>query len=343
MSIQGSGTAQTSVTDTADSVGFISQDASVIASIPSIIQSSSRAQTITLQEIAALSVTQPGAVLKVTVTPELAKTILETINTDNRRISVARVKQYADVLRRGQYVFNGESIQIGIDSANRLILLNGQHRLSGCVEAGIEFESVIVLGLPTDVFSTIDRGKTRSYSDVLSVAGYKNTHNVQPAARVLVALEAGISPTSRSNMHLVTAEDVLQFVHDNDALLQDAHSVASRITSVAGGISSAWIIFIVRAVKQRMHAGHSGAEVFRFCEEIELGAGLTIGHPSLALRQWLGRGGSKRKGASGRNTLEAATFINVFNKWIEGGSLQIVRPFAMDNDFPSVSTAASRR
>jgi hypothetical protein len=178
---------------------------------------------------------------------------------------------------------------------------------------------------------------------VLSVAGYKNTHNIQPAARILVALEAGISPTSRSNMHLVTAEDVLQFARDNDTLLQDAHSVAARITSVAGGINSAWIIFIVRAVKQRIAAGYSGAEVFRFCEEIELGAGLTIGHPSLALRQWLGRGGSKRKGAAGRNTLEAATFMHVFNKWVEGGSLQIVRPFSMDNDFPSVSTTPSKR
>jgi hypothetical protein len=336
-----SGVAQTSTTDTAATVGLITQDARILASMPNTLITTQQTPTVTLQEIAALSVTQPGSVLKTIVTPEVAQSLLANINTSNRPLSPARVRQYTDVFKRGQYVFNGESIQVGIDSANRLILLNGQHRLSACVAAGMPFETVLVVGLPTDVFSTIDRGKTRSHSDVLSVAGFKNTHNIQPAARILVAMEAGFSPTIRSTMNLITAEDILQYVRANEELLMDAHAAAGRISSVAGGIQSAWIIFYVHAYQQRVIAGFSGEEVAEFCKAIETGAALKAMNPALALRQWLGRGGSKRKGASGKNVLEAATFITTFNKWVEGASLQQIRPWSAESsEFPMVTSSS---
>jgi hypothetical protein len=332
--------AKTSTTDTAATVGLITQDARILASMPNTLITTQQTPTVTLQEIAALSVTQPGSVLKAIITPEVAKSLLANINTANRPLSAARVKQYADVFKRGQYVFNGESIQVGIDSANRLILLNGQHRLSACVMAGASFETVLVVGLPTDVFSTIDRGKTRSHSDVLSVAGFKNTHNIQPAARILVAMEAGFSPAIRSTMNLITAEDILQYVRANEEVLMDAHTIAGRISAVAGGIQSAWIIFYVHAYQQRVQAGFSGQEVAEFCKAIETGASLKHLNPALALRQWLGRGGSKRKGASGKNVAEAATFITTFNKWVEGASLQQVRPWSAEaSEFPAITSS----
>lgn len=335
------GVAQTSTTDTAATVGLITQDARILASMPNTLITTQQTPTVTLQEIAALSVTQPGSVLKTIVTPEVAQSLLANINTSNRPLSPARVRQYADVFKRGQYVFNGESIQVGIDSANRLILLNGQHRLSACVAAGMPFETVLVVGLPTDVFSTIDRGKTRSHSDVLSVAGFKNTHNIQPAARILVAMEAGFSPTIRSTMTLITAEDILQYVRANEELLMEAHAFAGRISGVAGGIQSAWIIFYVYAYQQRVKAGFSGEEVAEFCKAIETGASLKAMNPALALRQWLGRGGSKRKGASGKNVVEAATFITTFNKWVEGASLQQIRPWSAESsEFPTITSSS---
>lgn len=337
------GVAQTSTTDAAATVGLITQDARILASMPNTLIPQ-QTPMVSLQEIAALSVTQPGSVLKVVITPDTAQALLANINTANRPLSNARVKQYADVFKRGQYVFNGESIQIGIDSDNRLILLNGQHRLSACVVANAPFETVLVVGLPTEVFSTIDRGKTRSHSDVLSVAGFKNTHNIQPAARILVAMEAGFTPTVRSTMNLVTAEDILQYVRANEELLMEAHAVAGRISSVVGGISSAWIIFYVHAYQQRVNAGFSGLEVAEFCNAIETGASLKLSNPALALRQWLGRGGSKRKGAAGKNVLEAATFITTFNKWVEGSPLQQIRPWSADSsDFPSVTSSSMMR
>jgi len=334
MSINGSDAAKTSATGTAETVKIANTGVQTLGSFRQ------DGRGLTMNDIVVMSLTQPGSVMKTTVTPELAQAMLETINGENRPLSHARVKQYADVLTRGQYVFNGESIQVGVKADNTLVLLNGQHRLSACVTAGVSFETVLVLGLPHNVFSTIDRGKTRSYADVLSVAGYKNTHNIQPAARILVAMEAGFSPTVRSTLNLVTAEDILRFVDANHELLQEAHSVSSRITSVVGGVNSAWVIAYCVMLQERQKAGHSGIEVAQFCHAIETGAGLSFGNPALALRQWFGRGGSKRKGQSGKNVLEAATIITAFNKWVNGDQLQIVRPWLQDStEFPSVNTS----
>lgn len=335
--------AKTSATDTADSVHIIDQSALTItrsARVNAFLENASIAPRLTVADISELCINNPGAVVKATITPELAQHLLALINTHNRPLSQARVKQYADVLSRGQYVFNGESIQIGMTDSGHMQLLNGQHRLHACAVSGVNFETVMVLGLPVSVFSTIDRGKTRSYADVLSVAGYKNTHNIQPAARILVAINAGFSPTVRSTLNLVTAEDILQYVNKNHSILQEAHQTACRINSVVGGINSAWVIAYCIMLQDRQKAGYSGHEVAQFFHTVETGIGLSSGNPALALRQWFGRGGSKRKGQSGKNVLEAATIISAFNKWVNGDPLLQVRPWAADSsDFPVVSTS----
>jgi hypothetical protein len=240
MSINGSDAAKTSATGTAETVKIANTGVQTLGSYRQ------DGRGLTMNDIVVMSLTQPGSVMKTTVTPELAQAMLETINGENRPLSHARVKQYADVLTRGQYVFNGESIQVGVKTDNTLVLLNGQHRLSACVTAGVSFETVLVLGLPHNVFSTIDRGKTRSYADVLSVAGYKNTHNIQPAARILVAMEAGFSPTVRSTLNLVKlATAVLRLL---SSVTQSRQVLACRLVTQPW-LSASGLVVAARSVK----------------------------------------------------------------------------------------------
>lgn len=336
----------TSTTGTADSVHIIDQSVQTIAHthrVNAFLENAAIAPRLTVADVTDLCVNYPGAAIKATITPVLAQHLLGLINTNNRPMNAVRVKQYVDVLSRGQYVFNGESVQIGLTSEGHMQLLNGQHRLQACAISGVEFETVLVVGLPTSVFSTIDRGKTRSNADVLSIAGFKNTHNITAAVRILAAMEAGHSPMVRSTVNLVTAEDVLRYTTEHEDELNAAHALGGRIIATSGGVHSAWMIFIVHAMQVRDELGLS-ADVLRFCNEVETGIGLYPGNPALALRQWLSRGGSRRKGASGKNVYEAATFISVFNKWVEGKDLLIVKPWAHDaSNFPTVSTAIARR
>lgn len=116
-----------------------------------------------------------------TITPELAAAMLAT-NTKNRPISRSHVEKLASSMRRGEWDMNGTTIKIA--STGRL--LDGQHRLTACVESECAFETLVVYGLPESSFSTIDQiSKTRRISDVLSIDTGVNMKNVAAALMVL--------------------------------------------------------------------------------------------------------------------------------------------------------------
>ena len=112
-------------------------------------------------------VTQDGVTATVmTVTPSLSKDLLE-LNTRNRKFSTYTEKIYALQMKEGTWVLNGETIKIDWEGN----LLDGQHRLTACLETGVPFETILVTGLDPSVFKSIDRGKKRSPSDNLSLLG----------------------------------------------------------------------------------------------------------------------------------------------------------------------------
>ena len=111
-----------------------------------------------------------------TITPELAADCLERCNTRNRTRSEYHVARLAKVITNGEWVFNGDAIRFNGD-----VLLDGQHRLAAVVKANKPIQSLVIHGLPAEVFSTIDRNKSRSNADVLSIEGYRNCHSLSAA------------------------------------------------------------------------------------------------------------------------------------------------------------------
>lgn len=106
---------------------------------------------------------------RITITPQMASTMLEK-NAQNRPLNRAHVKTLADEMRGGRWKFNGATICM-----NGNMLVDGQHRLHACIEANTPFDTLLVEGLSSDVFDTIDTGKKRSAPDVLAIRGEKNT------------------------------------------------------------------------------------------------------------------------------------------------------------------------
>jgi hypothetical protein len=104
----------------------------------------------------------------VTITPEMAKNMLKK-NTNNRKIRSRYLARLTDEMRKGRWKLNGDPIRINSD-----ILIDGQHRLSAIVQSGVSIESVLITGMSSDVFDTIDCGAKRSTSDILSLSGEKN-------------------------------------------------------------------------------------------------------------------------------------------------------------------------
>jgi hypothetical protein len=127
------------------------------------------------------------------ITPEVAASLLTT-NAMNRPISRQHVSRLAESMKRGEWDLNGGTIKVA--STGRL--LDGQHRLSACVESGCAFDTLVVYGLPETAFATIDQAsRSRKISDVLSIETGASMKNVAAALVVLYQFrELGCIPAS---------------------------------------------------------------------------------------------------------------------------------------------------
>lgn len=114
----------------------------------------------------------------VDVDPKLAARWLRS-NVENRRVSRNNVRNYAAAMKRGEWIFNGETVKFDTDGN----LLDGQHRLLAIVESNLTVPIGVFWKLPRDAFKTIDIGKKRTGGDMLSMYGIKNPNAVAAAAR----------------------------------------------------------------------------------------------------------------------------------------------------------------
>lgn len=127
------------------------------------------------------------------ITPELAGEWLKQ-NTINRPVRRSVVEFYAAQMVAKRWQLTGDSIKF--DTEGRLI--DGQHRLLACIQAGVPFKTAVVHGAHTDIFSVVDTGEKRSGADTLDIEGYRNTNTLAASAKVVYRFLTGVPETLRS-------------------------------------------------------------------------------------------------------------------------------------------------
>lgn len=96
-----------------------------------------------------------------TVTPQKARELLK-LNRDNRALSDSHKRTIAKDIRKGNWMLNAQPICFTGDPdapdarARGVRLLNGQHRLHGCIEADTPIEVPIAKYISPDSFATYD-------------------------------------------------------------------------------------------------------------------------------------------------------------------------------------------
>lgn len=269
----------------------------------------------------------------VEITPEIATALMKE-NVSNRPLNRARVRIYIDAMKRGQWKLSGESIKRATDAqTGKKRLIDGQHRLQACIESGVAFPTVLVDELEDDVFSVIDRGKTRTVNDIMHIAGVGNFKHVAPAVRLLLTLEANNNIMNSELLQCVTPDDVLTYIEANIDDVEWAQPLGRSMDKSVGGIRSSWILFLLLASKVR-----GRDEVEQFAENVRTGVGLDDGDVCLALRNWLTRASNYKRSATIENT---ATFIKAFNAFVEGREVHVIRPWNRKAEWPSVAAPSS--
>lgn len=200
-----------------------------------------------------------------TITPAQAKKLLER-NTNNRPLSGAHVKFLCGVIRRGEWKLNGDAIRY-----NSTALIDGQHRLAAIVETGIPLQTVVVDGVDSGVFDTIDTGKNRGGSDVLAINGVKNSTTVASALRMI----RYIVTSETSKMSNIQTQDLYDQYED----VSNSCSIAKRCSKILGSSIGCALHCLFSRVNQ--------VEADSFFEQLNTGVGLKTKDPILALRDRL--------------------------------------------------------
>ncbi len=210
------------------------------------------------------------------ITPPVAKLILAERNGANRTIKPMKLGQLIHDILSGQFRLNGESIVFGYDGQ----LIDGQHRLTGCVKTSKPILSLVAFGIEPDARSTVDQGASRNTGDFLIIEGDPNGNTVAAIAKLIFTWKRN-SGANISNSNKVARSQILETVEEHPEIV-DAGKFSSQVRSPGLAPPSAlgfcyWLI-----------ARKYGAEIAAiYLEQIAHGDGLRLGDGALVARNRL--------------------------------------------------------
>lgn len=117
------------------------------------------------------------------IEPATASSLLATTNHHNRRMSRTHSKFLAGLIKRGCYLFNGDTIVF----AGNGQLVNGQHRLDGCARSGRSVRTLVVYGVDPEVFKTHDQMRSRTLTQIMEISGEENSVVLAPATQAVMS------------------------------------------------------------------------------------------------------------------------------------------------------------
>lgn len=126
------------------------------------------------------------------ITPEVALALLNGPRPKNRGVRPGVSKTYGLTMKAHQWVKTGQAVIL--DYLGRL--LDGQQRLTGCVQSNTPFDTVVI-HLPKTVkaitaFDAMDQGIPRSVGDRFAALGIKYPYILGPAVRAAMAYDKGV-------------------------------------------------------------------------------------------------------------------------------------------------------
>lgn len=156
-----------------------------------------------------------------TITPDVAAEILDTRNKNNRPRTTTEVKKLAAHMASENWKLTGDTIKFSVSGR----LLDGQHRLSACVQSEEPFRTHVIFGIDDDAFDFLDAGKKRTPAHVLSIAGYKNAGRLAAATRWAYLIE-----TKRAkNRDTLDPNKILTLVRERYSSLEEFIGIGQAV------------------------------------------------------------------------------------------------------------------
>jgi hypothetical protein len=232
------------------------------------------------------------------ITPETARLWLLKCNPNNRKIRRETVRRYAADMAAGRFIFNPAD-PICFDWNG--MLLNGQHRLTACVDSGVAFEAWACRNCDPASFVAMDGGQGRTASDDIHLMGIENSPKVAAVARLLTLDERNLLGSKNK----ITRPAIQQTAIRYGAEIKGAMDFVGSLDLPAEiGISRAAFCYL-------RFARQDAEKARRFFRTLHDPVGLASGSPVLLLPKAL-QAFRKR----GRTLLERDALGLIFKAWV---------------------------
>lgn len=256
-----------------------------------------------------------------TVTPSMCSTWLD-VNKNNRILDFKHIATLARTIVKGDWTVNGESLKFDVKGN----VLDGQHRMWACIEANKSFKTLITTGLPRKAFDTIDTGRIRTASDILSINGEQNVHTIAAALKHI----GRYYDNSMFRQYKYTNREIEDLLEQHPDVRDYAHkaNVAKQVRWCSGSvIVTAWYL------ASRVDVEKADEFFNSFIKGINLEAGSII----LVLRnKFIDVQSSHLQRLSSQQRLEM--IINSWNLWRKGKTIKHFRLSSLataSTEFPS--------
>lgn len=255
------------------------------------------------------------------ITPQMAEGMLNAAGP-NRSLREARVERYAADMVAGNWRYTAEAIKF-----NRLgEMVDGRHRLTACVRAGVPFRSLVVRGLDRNAMNQMDTGATRSLADVLRLNDERNVNVL--GASIVSGWRWSIGMPGHMSLHPTRAE-ALAWLQENPDIreaIKDTEPLRTYPLHFPAGVAASFGLRITELDKE-------AAE--RFLEQLNSGVDLKVGDPRYALRRWA-TNMAERSQNTGKPPayMYLAMLIKAWNHWNSGRQVTQLVWKPSTEDFP---------
>ena len=247
----------------------------------------------------------------VEVTKVMAWDWLENHNMKNRFVQQKTVHKYARRMATGKWAETGETIKFDPDGN----LIDGQHRLWGFLESGLEsMEFLVMSGVPASAQVHIDTPAPRTAAHTLQMNGIPDGRLLAASIKLISAYESGALPGANQWRHAPDNEEVLVAVQSRPELCVSADYITSSPGFKPLGMPSALVF--THYITTQLNPG-TAKSFWRRLLEADYGG---PGDPIMRLRERLLVARATRYGGPNATAI-CAMIIKAWNAHIRGRSI----------------------
>lgn len=253
------------------------------------------------------------------ISPHIAKQMLERVFS-NAKVDVPSREAFARDMAAGAWVLNGSPIVFAKDGA----LLDGRARLHACIDSGAVFDTLVIHGIDTDAFETIDAVRKRTLADILSIRQEQHGRPLGAALRILRAYGLGITP----GVGKTPSPTALLALLERKPQIRDSVMPALRATPLLPHGCAIALHHLASAINP--------IKATLFLTQLQDPTAQAPDHPIVQLRSVLTQ--MRSQGGSRKQTYMLAVAIKAWNAFEAGKSIKSLR-YGAGEKFPRISVA----